>query len=147
MLFPDPQPVYDALQAMLMTGRTFWRPPLALDPLTGCDCYGVVWQAFFLAGIRLPEDSTIAATLFDIVSPPYQPFDLMLCRSLQPWEQRHVGIFLASRAGFHCGKNTNGLAHFSLDKGGWLRLMHHGLRYKAFSFMERLSPHVPHGQA
>jgi cell wall-associated NlpC family hydrolase len=95
-------------------------------------CYGLVVLAFAHIGIVLPPTAEEGEAYFVEISPPYQPFDLMLARLGAEPTARHVGVFVAPTWGYHCSWLTNGVAQFSLLKGPWRRLMQHGLRYREF---------------
>lgn len=125
---PDIVPVIAQLQALLQRGTVY--APEGDDPLTACSCYGLVRHSYGLAGILLPETPEEAEALFQVVPPPYQPWDLVLS-SFEPYRgSRHLSLLTAPPWGFHCSRATNGLARFCLYQGVWRRVFLHALRYR-----------------
>lgn len=128
--FPDPAPIVQALQHILETGSC-WQAG-GRDPVRGCDCYGLVHWGFSCIGIMLSSDIWEASRCFQVVKPPYRPWDVILSGFEPSPGERHVGLLMAPTWGFHCASNTNGLARFSLEHVLWRRSLRHGLRYKEF---------------
>lgn len=130
MQLPDVAPVIAQLQAILETGSR-WQQG-GLDPRTGCGCYGLVWYAFALAGILLPDTAALGEQDFALTHPPYRPFDVAQANIGSMFVQPHVGILLTPSDGFHIAQGTNGVARFSLRDAFWRRRFRLAWRYRGF---------------
>lgn len=113
----------------LIQGGTRWQAQ-GLDPVRGCDCYGFVRYCYGLLGIVLPQDVLTAETAFMRVAPPYQPLDVLLCRSLAWQAPRHLALLTSATTGYHCSKASNGVARFQVHGAIWQRMIRQGWRFK-----------------